>query len=74
MNEILTMVNYHEHFVTDSKRYLGEDFKNKIFDIEFVDDEVPFIKFKTTMTNQELYDLAVFCSKEEYRRILLNER
>jgi hypothetical protein len=74
MNEILTMVNYHEHFVIDSMKFLGEDFKKKIFDLEFIDDEVPFVRFKTSMTNQELFDLSVFCGKEEYRRILLNER
>lgn len=74
MNEICTMVNDPARFISDMKNYLGEDYKEKIFGIEFIDNEVPFVRFKTNMTCQELFDLSIYCGKEEIKRGLLNER
>ena len=72
MTEILTMIDDFDEFVKDLQKFLGDRYYDHIKDIEFIPDEVTFVKFYTSLNDQELFDLSVFCGKQESKRIYLN--
>ena len=72
MIEVETMIDDYELFVNDLKIRFGDKFYDVIHHIEFIDDEVPFVKFITYLNEQELFDLAIYCGQQEFKRIYLN--
>lgn len=72
MTEVVTMIDDFDEFVKDLRKFLGDNYYDSIKDIEFIPDEVTFVKFYTSLSDQELFDLSIFCGKQELKRVYLN--
>lgn len=72
MIEITTMIDDYESFIQDLNLFLKGNYSKYIHFIEFIDDEVPFVRFITSLSVQEIFELSIFCGQQEMKRIYLN--